>query len=87
MTLGDVANSNSGWTNNHFEWGQGPTRLEDIGTRIILDGNKTWKIYGLTPEGQRGKEIPTAVLNGQPTFTTKNLNIPWMELVPADKQN
>ena len=87
VTLGDVANSNSGWTNNHFEWGQGPTRLEDIGTRIILDGNKTWKIYGLTPEGQRGKEIPTAVLNGQPTLTTKNLNIPWMELVPADKQN
>ena len=66
VSLGDVTNTNSGWENKAYNWGQGPTRLENIGTQIIFKGNKKWQIFKLNAHGER---------------SSKNINSPWIELI------
>lgn len=81
LTLGDVANTNSGWRNNTFDWGEGPTRLENIDIKISLAGRKKWKIYHLTQRGQRGKEILLKSKDNGLTSGTEVMNAPWVELI------
>ena len=66
VNLGDVANTASGWSHGKFDWGQGPSRLENTGTQIIFIGNKKWQVFKLNSKGER---------------SLKDINSPWTELL------
>ncbi|MDD5165862.1 MAG: hypothetical protein PHQ57_00525 [Candidatus Omnitrophica bacterium] len=78
VTLGEVRNSASGWKKEKFEWGNMPTLLEKMNTKVIFIKNRGLKAHELKPSGSKGR-----IISGTKTFyfSTQNLNTPWFEIV------
>lgn len=80
IAISEINNTNSGWMDGKFNWGEGPTLLKHMNVVVSLTLNKDFKVYEIDDQGKRGRKIESTYKNNILTFSTQYSNLPWFEI-------